>query len=121
MIMRTFGIFFSVTIVFALLLLASCKKSHEAPVKPKLSFSEATQTVKESDGTIEITMKLDKAASEAISVTYELGATGSAVDKVAAGSNTDYDYEITSTYLECKIPKGELTGTISIKLYSDFN
>ncbi len=97
-------------------MLPSCKH-HETPVKPKLSFTETTKTVKESDGTINITMQLDNPAPEAIDVTYELG--GTAIDKVSAGSGNAYDYEITSDYLECKIKKGETTGTIAVKLYSD--
>jgi hypothetical protein len=99
-------------------MLSSCKKSHETPVKPKLSFSEATKTVKESDESIDITMTLDKPAPEAISITYELG--GTAKDKVSAGTTSAFDYEITSSYLETKIKKGESTGTITVKLYSDF-
>ena len=108
-----------VSLSLFILLMSSCKKSHETPVKPKLSFSEATKTVKESDGTIDITMTLDKPSPEAVSITYELS--GTAVDKVTAGTNAAYDYEITSSYLETKIKKGETIGTISVKLYSDFN
>lgn len=98
--------------------LSSCKKTNETPAKPKLSFSESTATVNESDQTLEVELKLDKPAGEAISITYELD--GTAVEKVASGGGS-YDYEIVGNYLECKIKKGETTGTIELKLYSDFS
>src|SRR5882762_3327888 len=112
MIMRKYSILLVAGVVLSLVstMLSSCKKSHETPVKPKLSFSEATKTVKESDGSIDITMILDQPAPEAIDVTYVLS--GTATDKVAAGSNGAYDYEITSSYLDTKIKKGETGGTI---------
>lgn len=117
--MRKYSILFVAGVVLPLVtMLSSCKKSHETPVKPKLSFSEATKTVKESDETIDITLTLDKPSPEAISITYELS--GTAKDKVSAGTTSSYDYEITSSYLETKIKKDESSGTISIKLYSDF-
>ena len=67
MIMRKYSILFVTGVVLSLLsaILSSCKKNHETPVKPKLSFSETTKTVKESDGTIDITMTLDQPAPEA--------------------------------------------------------
>src|SRR5882762_4493653 len=120
MIMRKYSILLVAGVVLSLVstMLSSCKKSHETPVKPKLSFSEATKTVKESDGSIDITMTLDKPAPEAISITYELS--GTAKDKVSAGTTSAFDYEIITSYLETKIKKGESTGTITVKLYSDF-
>ncbi len=119
MIMRKYSILFVTGVVLSLLsaMLSSCKKNHETPAKPKLSFSETTKTVKESDGTINITMRLDQPSPEAIDVTWELG--GTATDKVAAGTTGNTDYEITSSYLDTKIKKGDTTGTITIKLYSD--
>ena len=108
---------FIIVLAFFSQFLSSCKKSHETPVKPKLSFSNPTMTVKESDGTVDVNVELDKPSPEAISITYELA--GTAKDKVTAG-NSSYDYEIPSSYLEVKIPKGQSTGSISIKLYSDF-
>ncbi len=88
-------------------------------MKPKLSFSTATQAVNEADKTIEAIVSLDKAFTENITIGYALK--GTAVDKVAAtATNSAYDYEITSDYLEVVIPKGETTGKIEIKLYSDF-
>src|SRR5258706_10327622 len=118
--MRKYSILFVAGVVLSLVstMLSSCKKHHETPVKPKLSFTEATKTVKESDGSIDITMILDQPAPEAISIAYELS--GTATDKVSAGTTSSFDYEITSGYLETKIKKGETGGTITIKLYSDF-
>jgi hypothetical protein len=46
---------------------------------------------------------------------------GTAKDKVTAGTNSAYDYEITSGYLETKIKKGETSGKILITLASDFS
>lgn len=97
--------------------LPSCKED-EPPVPPKLSFAEKELTVKESDGEIEIELVLDKPASQTIEVKYSLG--GSAVEKVQAGNNQAYDYEITSDYLETEIEAGETTGIIKLNLLSDF-
>jgi hypothetical protein len=117
--MRKYSILFvaGVVLLFFSAMLSSCKKNHEDPVKPKLSFSEVTRTVKESDGDIEITMTLDQPAPEAIDITYELS--GTAFDKVSHPN--DYDYEITSSYLDTKIKKGETSGKILISLFSDFD
>ena len=106
------------TLSLCSILLSSCKKDDVPPAKPKLSFSVATKTVKESDGDIEIKMKLDKGAFEDFKINYELS--GTSVDKVSAGTTKAYDYEITSDYLSTKIVKGDSIGIIKIKLYSDF-
>ena len=118
--MRKYSILFvaGVVLFFFSAMLSSCKKNHEDPVKPKLSFSETTKSVNEADGDIEITMTLDQPAPEAVSITYELS--GTAKDKVSAGTTSAYDYEITSGYLETKIKKGETSGKILITLFSDF-
>jgi hypothetical protein len=105
-------------------LLSSCKKEEAPPAKPKLSFKEATSTVKESDGDIEIKIKLDKGAFENTKVNYQLS--GTAIDKVAAGKDQNgnqkpYDYEITGTYLSTEIAKGDSIGIIKIKLLSDLD
>ena len=117
--MRKFGFLASAAILVGFgLFISSCKKSHETPAKPKLSFAEATKTVKESDGSIDLTLTLDKPSPEAISITYTLG--GTATDKVTAAQNSAYDYEVTTSYLETKIAKGQTTGVITILLASDF-
>jgi hypothetical protein len=109
----------SFTLCLSLLMIVSCKKDEAPPAKPKLSFKEATRTVIESDGTIEVKMKLDKGAFEDFSVSYEL--TGTALDKVTAGTTKAYDYEITSDYLTAKIVKGDSIGIIKLKLLSDLS
>ncbi|MFM9839788.1 MAG: hypothetical protein ACKVOQ_16095 [Cyclobacteriaceae bacterium] len=119
--MRTYKTLLSLSafaLSFSCLLLSSCKKDEAPPAKPKLSMKEATRTVKESDGEIEIKMKLDKGAFEDFKVTYELS--GTAVDKVTAGTTKPYDYEITSDYLSTKITKDDSIGVIKVKLRSDF-
>ncbi len=107
-------------IIFFALTISSCKDDPEPFVKPKLSFSESTRTVNEDDGTIEVEVTLDKAATEDVIITYELD--GSAVDDVFATANQlSSDYEITSDYLEIAIKKGEDKGIIEINLLSDFS
>jgi hypothetical protein len=116
--MRTYKTLLSLSafaLSFSCLLLSSCKKDEAPPAKPKLSMKEATRTVIESDGTIEVKIKLDKGAFEDVKVNYELS--GTALDKVADPQN--YDYEITSDYLSTKIVKGDSIGIIKIKLWSD--
>lgn len=98
------------------LVLFSCKED-EPFVKPNLSFALKTLTVNEADDIIEIEVILDKAFSEDITIDYSLS--GSAVEKVVAGTTSSYDYEITSEYLEVEILKGETVGKIEIQLYSD--
>ncbi|MBL7858365.1 MAG: hypothetical protein JNM57_11805 [Cyclobacteriaceae bacterium] len=109
----------SLLVVSACCVVFSSCKDDEPFVKPKLSFKLKTQTVKESDGTIEVELILDKPAPEDIIIDYSLD--GTALDKVAAGSNGDYDYEILGDYLEVEILKGETSGFIQLKLYSDLD
>lgn len=114
----TASLFILSTLAAGTLILSSCNKD-EPFVKPKLSMESASLTVKESDQAITVNVVLDRAYDKDISIAYSLG--GTAVDKVKATStNTAYDYEITSDYLEFEILKGETTGKIEIKLYSDF-
>ncbi len=104
------------TLIISSLILSSCKED-EPPTKPKLSFSEATKTINEADGEIEIKIKLDKGAFEDVTIAYELS--GTALDKVTAGTTKSYDYEITSDYLETEIVKGDSIGIIKLSLFSD--
>jgi hypothetical protein len=113
---RTLLIISAFTLTAFSLLFSSCKED-EPPAKPKLSFDKSSLTVNESDGEIEIKLKLDKGAFEDFTIAYEL--TGTAVDKVSAGTTKAYDYEITSDYLETEIVKDDSIGIIKIKLYSD--
>lgn len=100
-------------------IILSCSKD-EPFIKPKLSIQSGTLTYKESDGDITVNIVLDKAYDKDITIEYSLG--GTAIDKVkASATSSAYDYEITSDYLELEIPKGETTGTIEIRLYSDLS
>ena len=113
---RTLLVISACTLFLFSLVLSSCKDD-TPPAKPKLSFAKSTMTAKESDGDIEVKLKLDKATPERISITYELD--GTATDYV---SDPDYaDYKITSDYLEAIIEKGDSIALIKIKLYSDFD
>jgi hypothetical protein len=107
--------FISILSLFSLIL-SSCKED-EPPTPPKLSFSEATKTINEADGEIEIKIKLDKGAFEDVVISYELS--GTALDKVTAGTTKSYDYEITSDYLETEIVKGDSIGIIKLSMFSD--
>lgn len=102
--------------------LSSCSKDDdkEPEVKPQLSFAVGEMTVNEADGTAEIEIVLDKAASEDIVVEYELA--GTAQDAETATDETDLpDYEIADDeHGEVEIAKGETTGTINITLFTDF-
>ena len=98
--------------------LPSCKED-EPVIPPKLSFGDKTLTFKESDGEVEIELVLDKAAATDIEIDYTIS--GTALEKVKAGANATYDYEITSDYLETKILKGETTGIITLEFFSDLD
>ena len=115
---RTLLILSAVTLCLFSLLLSSCKDD-VPPAKPKLSFDKSSLTVNEADGEIEVKIKLDKGAFEDVKITYELS--GSAVDKVTAGTTKAYDYEITSDYLEAEIVKGDSLAFIKVTLLSDFD
>ncbi len=115
---RTSLIMCAFTMSVVSLLFSSCKED-EPPAKPKLSFDKSSLTVNEGDGEIEIKLKLDKGAFEDFTIAYEL--TGTAVDKVSAGTTKAYDYEISSDYLETEIDKDDSIGIIKIKLYSDLS
>ena len=112
-------LYFCLALALFSLGLSSCK-SDEPFVKPKLSFSKSTQATNEANGTIDVTVRLDKATTENFTVSYELK--GTAVDKVAASTvNSNYDYEIASDYLEVKFNVGDTSAIIKVKLYSDFS
>lgn len=98
--------------------LSSCKDDPPF-VKPKLSFTSETLTVSESDETAEIEVTLDKAYTEDITIDYKIA--GTALDEVAAGSNQQPDYKVEGEYKKLEIAKGDLTGKITLTLYSDFN
>lgn len=101
--------------------LSSCGSDDDddnTETKPVLTVAEEEIDVFESDGTIEIEVKLDKAASEDITIEYELS--GTAQDEETADNDTDpEDYKIVEDYGEIEIEAGETTGTITLELYSD--
>ena len=109
--------FLSVMIMFSLQL-TSCKED-EPFVKPKLSFAEATLTVNEADGTIEVELILDKAYNDDIKINYELD--GDAFDDFRADIEEELaDYEVVGEYGEVTIEKGETKGIIELRLLADF-
>lgn len=110
----------SLSTIILMVLSSSCKdddKDPEPVVKPKLSFAELTRTVKESDGVIEVELKLDKAHDQDIVIEYALS--GTATEWQVAAENNPADYEITSDYLEATITAGETSGLIEMRLISD--
>jgi hypothetical protein len=83
------------------------------------TFSETEMTVSESDGLLEIEVKLDKAAGKDITVEYTLS--GSAVDSLTAwDQEIAADYYIDGVSGEVEIAEGETVGVIKIQLYTDF-
>src|SRR5690348_8224666 len=97
-------------VLFAVALTIAACKDDDPPVPPTVAFEAKTKTVKESDGTAQVKVVLDKAAPEDITITYSIS--GSAWEKVAAAGQHNSDYEVTSDYKEVKILKGESEGII---------
>jgi len=96
--------------------LSSCGGDDEEP-KRMLSFTDKTLEAKESDGTIEVEVKLDKPATKDLTIQYNLS--GTAVEKSTVDPNEKpYDYEDLNEG-EIKIKKGESAGVIEFDLYSD--
>lgn len=104
-------------VMFGVALTISACKDDDPPAPPSVAFEAKTKTVKESDGTIQVKVVLDKPATEAITVKYSF--TGTAVEEVAAAGQHSVDYAITSDYKEVTIAKGESEGIIELDLYSD--
>src|SRR5690606_3731315 len=96
--------------------LSSCKDD-DPPVPPKLSFEQSEMTVNESDGEIEVALKLDRPYNKDLRVEYNLG--GTANDQAAVGT-ADADYEIDEDpELDpgvVLIKSGQTTGAIKIQL-----
>lgn len=107
----------SACVMFAGALTISACKDDDPPVPPSVAFEASTRTVKESDGTIEVKVVLDKPAPEDITVKYTIG--GTAVEEVAAAGQHASDYAISSDYKEVKIAKGATEGIIELELFSD--
>jgi len=99
------------------LTISSCKKD-EPYVKPQLSFSSATGTFKESDGTVQIEVSIDKVAKEDFTIQYSFDGSV-AIEKSTAASGKAYDFEDLNAG-EVVMKKGEKTANIELKFYSDF-
>jgi len=83
--------------------------------------STTTLTTDETNRAVQVQVQLDNASPEDITITYTLS--GSAVDSVKANAqqiNADYAIQGGGTPGELIIPAGETTGSIRIKMYSDF-
>jgi hypothetical protein len=110
----------AIIVLSGLTFLSSCGED-EIPIG-NLSFAESSITFNEADDVIEIEVTLSRPAHEDFTIDYSLD--GTAIDKETAGTNDSYDYEIVedlSDYGEIEIEKGETTGIIQIKLWSDFD
>jgi len=106
----------SITLVIAMVVGFSSCKDDDPPVKPKLSFLQATLTVDESEGVIEAKLVLDKAHGKDLNVEYTLG--GTASDQDAVGT-ANADYEVVGDHGLIVIPAGETSGAIGIEIYND--
>ncbi|MBT1688413.1 Calx-beta domain-containing protein [Dawidia soli] len=95
--------------------LSACKDD-DGDSKPVVGFASSTLSASESNGTIEVEVELDKAASQDITVTYNLG--GTARDRESGGA-INYDYTIAGTAGEITIEEGETSATIEIALNDD--
>ncbi|HEY9045879.1 MAG TPA: Calx-beta domain-containing protein [Ohtaekwangia sp.] len=97
-------------------MLSSCGKDDE-PTTYQLTFSKTSDAVSESAGTLDVTVTLDKAAPEDLTVKYSID--GTTTDETEATSTDPEDFSIDGDLGEVVIKKGETTGTISLILYSD--
>ena len=96
--------------------LSACKDDDSESSKPVVTFSRSTLSASEANGTIEVEVELDKAASQDITVTYDLS--GTARDRESGGA-ANYDYTIADTPGEITIEKGETSAVIEIALNDD--
>lgn len=104
-----------ITAFAASVTLSSC--GDDEPPKRVLSFSNETLEAKESDGTLEVEVKLDKPATKDFTIQYTLD--GTAVEKSTVDPEEEaYDYEDLNEG-KISIKKGETTGIIELDLYSD--
>lgn len=113
---KYYALLLTASVLSSMGLVTSCKDD-EPYVPPKLSFSSAEITAKESDEVINVEIVLDKPASEDITIDFSLS--GTAKDDVSAGSSAPADYEIDGDYGSIELAKGETTATIKIVPYSD--
>ena len=88
--------------------LSSCKDD-EPYVKPNLTVSNATLTVAEGAGTVQVEFVLDKGAPENFTIEYSL--TGTAISPA--------DYTIVGKEGEVEIASGGTSATVQIQIVSD--
>ncbi|HTF16859.1 MAG TPA: Calx-beta domain-containing protein [Chryseolinea sp.] len=92
--------------------LFSCKDD-EDPVIPVVSFQQATRTVDESAGTIDVLVQLDVASPNDIQVGYSLSGTAT------EGTSSSNDYQAMGTYGSISIAKGSTSGTLQLQIKQD--
>lgn len=92
--------------------LFSCKDD-EDPVIPVVSFQQATRTVDESAGTIDVPVQLDVAAPNDIQIGYSLSGTAT------EGTSSSNDYQALGTYGTISIAKGSTSGTLQLQIRQD--
>ena len=98
-------------IIVGLIFASSCKDD-EKP-KAKISFEAEESELYENDGTIDISIMLDRAASETVVLSYTLS--GTATKLTSAGG----DYDITPDGGTVTIAKGETEASIEIEAFED--
>jgi hypothetical protein len=88
----------------------------------KATFVNSSMTAKESDGLIEVEVKLDKAYPSDVTYNFELA--GTAIDTVAGtteGIHPRYwDYYVEGSAATITIPAGQTSASIKIQLFTDF-
>jgi hypothetical protein len=96
--------------------LSACKDDDESSPNTA-SFVNSSLSVDEGDGTVEVEVKLDRAAEQDIVVSYDIG--GTAKDRETTGASGSYDFQISSDRGELTIPKGEISAMINIAITQD--
>lgn len=102
----------SLITIVGLMFVASCKDD-DAPPKATISFETAESELYENDGTIDVSIVLDRAASETIVLSYSLAGTA---DKLTSSGG---DYDISPDGGSVTIAKGESEATIEIEAFED--
>ena len=90
----------------------SCKDDPD-PVIPVVSFQQATRTVGEDAGTIDVLLQLDVEAPRDITVRYAVSGTAT------EGTTSSSDYQVLGTYGETVITKGTTSGKIQLQIKQD--
>jgi hypothetical protein len=96
--------------------LSACKDD-DGDSPNTVSFVNSSLSINEDDGTVEVEVKLDRAADQDIVVGYDIS--GTAADREDTGASGSYDFQISSDRGELTISKGETTATINISIEQD--